>query len=67
MHLLWRRRICETEKACCFGDLIYVFFAIGDLIYVLINSLFTTTTYNVLIHLVPPLRPTFLDIQYVVM
>ena len=35
MHLLWRRRICETGKACCFGDLIYVFFAIGDLIYVL--------------------------------
>ena len=50
MHLLWRRRICETEKACCFGDLIYVFFAIGDLIYVLTHYLLLPTTYNVLIH-----------------
>ena len=34
MHLLRRRCICETEKACYFGDLIHIFFAIGDLIYV---------------------------------
>ena len=48
MHLLRKRRICETEKACYFGDLIYVFFAnrkIGDLIYVL-TLFFAETQYD---------------------